>query len=115
MRLPPLSYALVSPVLGVTHRVAEAVTIGLRRVEACAAEEPLPPSPERLGHLASLLGQLVWIGKHDLRLPAVIADLSCHTNALAAERGLGGAEFGTIVSVYNRGEDRMRIRFSEIQ
>jgi hypothetical protein len=33
----------------------------------------------------ALMGQLARVSKHDLRLPMVIADLPCHTDALAAE------------------------------
>src|SRR5260370_9902556 len=56
------------------------------------------------------LGQLARVSKNDLGLPAVIADLPCHADALAAERGFGGAELGTIISVYNGAENRMGIR-----
>src|ERR1700730_16158862 len=57
-----------------------------------------PPMPS--------LGQLARIGKYDFRLPAVFAGLPDHTDALAAERGFGGAELGPIVSVDNRGQNR---------
>jgi hypothetical protein len=46
---------------------------------------------------AALLRQLARIGQHDLRLSLVIADLSRHTDALAAEGGLGGAEFRAVL------------------
>jgi hypothetical protein len=54
---------------------------------------PRPDEPH------TLLGQLDRVGKDDLRLPPVIADLPCHTDALAAERSFGGAELETIISV----------------
>jgi hypothetical protein len=45
-----------------------------------------------IGRTRALLGQLARISEHDLRLPVVIADLPRHTDALAAEGGLGGPE-----------------------
>ena len=56
------------------------------------------------GEQRALLGQLAWVSKDDLRLPAVIADLPCHADALATERGFGGAELGPMISVYDRGK-----------
>ena len=43
----------------------------------------------------SVIGSAGLVGKDDLRLPAVIADLPCHTDALAAERSFGSAELRT--------------------
>src|SRR5262245_48275759 len=36
----------------------------------------------------ALSGQLARVGENDFRLPVVIADLPCHADALAQERGL---------------------------
>jgi len=58
-----------------------------------------------------LLAQLARVSQYDLRLPVVIADLPCHTDALAAERGFGSAELGPMISVYDRGENGMRVYF----
>ena len=46
-----------------------------------------------------LLAQLPRIGQHDLRLPPVIADWPRRTDALAAERSLGGPEFRAVLPI----------------
>ena len=56
------------------------------------------------GSTRTLLCQLARVSKYDLRLPVVIADLPCYADALAAERGLRSAEFGPMISVYDRGK-----------
>jgi|SRR5271156_2795789 len=63
----------------------------------------------------ALLGHLARIGKENLRLPAVIADLPRHTDALAAEGGLGGPEFRAVLPIDDRGEDGVRIRLPEVK
>jgi hypothetical protein len=54
------------------------------KINRGVAEEPAP-ALSRDHSANALLGELARISKHDLRLPVVIADLLCHTDALAAE------------------------------
>ena len=62
-----------------------------------------------------LLAQLARVSQYDLRLPVVIADLPCHTDALAAERGFGGSELLSITPVHDRGEEGIRGRLPKVQ
>src|SRR5271165_4519925 len=78
---------------------------------------PPSPAPKRIADQASraLLAQLARIGQHDLRLPLVIADLPRHTDALAAEGGLGGPEFRAVLPIHDRGEGSIRRGLPEVQ
>jgi hypothetical protein len=63
----------------------------------------------------ALLAQLVRIGQHDLRLPVVVADWPCHTDALAKKGGLWVPEFRPIHTIANSGEDGARIQLPEVK
>ena len=68
-----------------------------------------PKSSSSIGSPAALLGQLARVSKYDLRLPVAVADLPCHADTPAAERGFGSAELGPMISIYDRGKNRLRV------